>query len=58
MYTIYNHTPIYKTIVKDDGSCIPMDESNSDYQQYLAWLAEGNTPEEWQPDIVQSNETP
>ena len=52
MYTIYNHTPIYKTIVKDDGSCIPMDESNTDYQQYLAWLAEGNTPEEWKDETV------
>lgn len=24
---------------------IPMDEQNSDYQAYLAWLAEGNIPE-------------
>ena len=24
---------------------IPKDESNRQYQEYLAWVAEGNTPE-------------
>jgi hypothetical protein len=28
-----------------DNAFIPMDESNTDYQEYLKWLAEGNEPE-------------
>ena len=31
-------------------SWFQQDESNSDYQQYLEWLEEGNSPEPWQPE--------
>jgi hypothetical protein len=27
-----------------DGASIPFSPDNTDYQQYLKWLSEGNTP--------------
>ena len=32
------------------GGQFPMTEDNPDYRAYLAWVAEGNIAEEWNPN--------
>jgi len=37
MYILHDH------YIEFNGSMIPLDENNTDYQAYLAWVADGNT---------------
>jgi hypothetical protein len=34
-----------KNVLRDGKDSIPFNPDNTDYQKYLEWLAEGNTPE-------------
>ena len=42
---ITNQNSSVKITINGVESFIPFDEANTDYQEYLAWVAEGNTAE-------------
>ena len=48
MYKLLPQHPVFgdvKAVLRVvDHTSIPFDPDNTDYQQYLAWLADGNTP--------------
>lgn len=44
-YKLYTSYTNMKFVIRlSDNAYIPMSEENTDYQEYLRWLSEGNTP--------------
>jgi hypothetical protein len=46
---MYKLSPLFNNVQTSvirttDGACIPFAPDNTDYQAYLKWVAEGNTP--------------
>ena len=45
MYKLCKSEVGFEYVVRlSDSANIPFDPDNTDYQQYLKWVAEGNTP--------------
>jgi hypothetical protein len=45
MYKLRNLLGGIRDVIRTtDGACIPFADGNTDYEEYKAWLAEGNTP--------------
>jgi hypothetical protein len=46
MYKLFNALNGQQFVIRlNDNAMIPFDLGNTDYQAYLKWLDEGNTPE-------------
>jgi len=49
MYKLFNNdfgnTSVIKYTQDNKVKWIPIDNANTDYQEYLEWVAEGNEPE-------------
>lgn len=55
---MYKLIPKSEMIIRiTDGLNISPDLSNRAYQEYLKWIAEGNTPEPWRPWLDEGNTT-
>jgi len=55
MYKLINNTIIFRL---EDYTYIPSDPTNTDYQQYLQWLSEGNEPLPMDPIVEPEPLTP
>jgi len=45
MYKLYTSSSNQNFVIRtSDNACIPFAPDNTDYQAYLKWVAEGNTP--------------
>ena len=45
-YKDFNGQVFTNAIIRvSDGATVPFDPDNTDYQAYLKWVEEGNTPE-------------
>ncbi len=46
MYKLLSFNNVNSGVIRlSDKACIPLDPDNTDYQEYLEWVAKGNTPE-------------